>query len=228
MRPARRQVHKKETVALRLRAHSTDVADPETELMLRVAGGDDRAFEALVHAVLPRLMGYFRRMGARRSEAEDFAQETLMKVYRARSSYVAKAKFTTYLFRIARNHWIDVLRHRRIQPKAWSMDQAPPGDEEGSSRRDVPGREPTGATGVRRQELGDLLEAAVASLRPEHQEIFVLSQVEGLRYQEIGAILGIPVGTVKSRVHAAVQHLRAWLRERGSSLDPHQLGLSTM
>ena len=88
--------------------------DPETELMLRVAAGDDEAFEQLVVRMLPRLEGYFRRLGADPARAEDCAQEVLMKVYRARARYQARARFTTYLFHVARNHWIDRYRHERI------------------------------------------------------------------------------------------------------------------
>ena len=98
------------------------VQDPLTELMLRVAAGDRAAFAPLVEQVYPRLVGYFRRLGARADEAEDGAQEVLVKVYRARRKYVAKARFTTYAFRIARNHWIDRLRHEGIQP---TTDQSP-------------------------------------------------------------------------------------------------------
>jgi DNA-directed RNA polymerase specialized sigma24 family protein len=117
------------------------VADEETELMLRVAAGDERAFERLVGLVLPRLLGYFRRLGADRASA-------------------AGARL---------------------------------------------------AGG----ELAGALEAAIASLGEEHREVFLLAQVDGLRYQEIGEILGIPVGTVKSRVFSAVREIRAWLGARG-------------
>ena len=61
------------------------MADRDTELMLLVAGGDEAAFEPLVRRVLPRLLGFFRRLGADASIAEDCAQEVLLKVYRARA-----------------------------------------------------------------------------------------------------------------------------------------------
>ncbi|MGE0193267.1 MAG: RNA polymerase sigma factor [Planctomycetota bacterium] len=189
--------------------------DPLTELMLRVAAGDRAAFAPLVELVYPRLVGYFRRLGARPDEAEDGAQEVLVKVYRARRSYVAKARFTTYAFRIARNHWIDRLRHEGIQPNTISADLRGDAEEGSTLASRLPGTEAPPPESLAGGELGRALEEALASLPPDLLEVWTLSQVEGLRYQEIGEILEIPVGTVKSRVHAAVRRLRAWLSARG-------------
>jgi RNA polymerase sigma-70 factor (ECF subfamily) len=188
------------------------VADEETELMLRVAAGDERAFERLVGLVLPRLLGYFRRLGADRASAEDCAQEVLLKVYRVREAYEPRARFVTYLFHVARNHWIDVYRHERLLPRPVAGTPAR-GEEEGSF--DPPGTSTDPGARLAGGELAGALEAAIASLGEEHREVFLLAQVDGLRYQEIGEILGIPVGTVKSRVFSAVREIRAWLGARG-------------
>jgi RNA polymerase sigma factor (sigma-70 family) len=99
-----------------------DHADLETDLMRRVAADEPGAFERLVDRMLPRLLGYLRRLGAGREEAEDLSQEVLLKVYRARRDYVAKARFATYLFHVARNCWIDFYRHRRVGPATVSTD----------------------------------------------------------------------------------------------------------
>ncbi len=190
------------------------MADDETELMLRVAAGDDAAYETLVVRILPRLEGYFRRMGADPTLAEDCAQEVFVKVYKARASYVARAKFTTYLFHIARNHWIDVYRHRKAQPPTVPVDRGgDDGDRRGAG--DLPGPDAAPEETLRGQEITAALERAVEALGAEHREVFVLSQVEGLRYQEIGRILDIPVGTVKSRMHAAVRQVRRALEREG-------------
>ncbi len=189
------------------------MADRDTELMLRVAAGDEGAFEPLVRSVLPRLIGYFRRLGADASMAEDCAQDALLKVYRARAKYTARARFTTYLFHIARNHWIDVYRHRRAGPGMVSAD-AFGGDEDGRKPEfEGPPAEPS--ADADHAELLAALERAVGTLNTEHHEVFVLARVENLRYQEIGEILAIPVGTVKSRMHAAWRHIRAALSREG-------------
>ncbi|MDJ0976198.1 MAG: sigma-70 family RNA polymerase sigma factor [Planctomycetota bacterium] len=183
--------------------------------MLRVAAGDDAAFEELVGRVLPRLLGYFRRLGADRTFAEDCAQEVFVKVYRARAGYVARARFMTYLFHVARNYWIDVYRHRKSQPPPLSADQLREPGEGGSLLAELAASADTPDAGVRGAEAGAALSRAIERLPAEQREVFVLAQVEGLKYQDIGRILEIPVGTVKSRMHAAVRGLRGALRREG-------------
>jgi len=191
------------------------VTDEETRLMQRVAAGDAAAFTALVERVLPRLLGYFRRLGADSALAEDCAQEVLLKIYRVRTRYRARARFITYLFHVARNHWIDVYRHRKAGPATVSAD-APGKEGEGLGLSgDLEGSAPAPSAGAEGRELARALERAIGALGPEHREVFVLAQVESLRYQEIANILGIPVGTVKSRMHAAVRQVRERLVREG-------------
>lgn len=188
--------------------------DEETELMLRVAAGEVAAFTPLVERVLPRLLGYFRRLGADAALAEDCAQETLLRVYRHRERYVAKARFVTYLFHVARNHWIDVYRHRRAGPTMISADAGGGKDGEGIAR-DLPAAATAPDERERAHELRRALDAAIGALGTEHREVFVLAQIEGLKYQEIGEILSIPVGTVKSRMHTATRQVREALIRGG-------------
>ncbi len=196
------------------RRHSRDVDDELTALMLRAQAGEGGAFETLVELVYPRLVAWFRRLGARPDEAEDGAQEVLLKIYRARANYVARARFTTYAFRVARNHWIDARRHQSIQPPTMSAD-ASAGDDESSLAGRLPGAEAAPPRRLEDAELGQAIADAVAALPAPLREVWALSQVEGLRYEGIGEILGIPLGTVKSRAFAAVRRLRDWLSERG-------------
>src|SRR5262245_35008642 len=179
--------------------------------MRRVAADEPAAFERLVGRVLPRLLGYFRRMGADPALAEDCAQDVLLKLYRVRRDYVPRARFVTFLLHVARNHWIDVYRHRRLGPVTVSADAGRPGEEgePGSLAGALPGREADVGARADRGALRDALDLALTRLSDEHREAFVLAHVETLRYEEIGLLLGIPVGTVKSRVHAAVLQLRA-------------------
>jgi RNA polymerase sigma-70 factor (ECF subfamily) len=191
------------------------VTDEETELMLRVAAGDVAAFETLVGRVLPRLVGYFRRMGADRALAEDCSQEVLVKVYRVRDRYVPKARFMTYLFHVARNHWIDVYRHAKAGPQTISSDLPTGGEDEGTLGSDLPGAPADPSEGASRSELAKAIHRALEALGTEHREVFVLAQVEGLKYEEIADLVGIPIGTVKSRMHAAVRLVREALRREG-------------
>ncbi len=178
--------------------------------MLRLAAGEEDLFPVLVERVLPRLLGYFRRLGADPATAEDCAQEVLFKVYRHRHGYTARARFLTYLFHIARNHWIDVYRHRRAGPTFVSGAAGAEGPDL-LDAQPAPAPAPAGEQG----DLGALLREGVAALTPEQREVFVLAQSGTLPYEEISRILKIPVGTIKSRMHAAIRHLREFLRRRG-------------
>jgi RNA polymerase sigma-70 factor (ECF subfamily) len=196
------------------------LSDEERELMRRVAADEPAAFERLVERVLPRLLGYFRRMGADRAFAEDCAQDVLLKLYRVRKEYVPKARFVTFLLHVARNHWIDVYRHRRLGPVTVSADAGRPGDEDGPGTlaATLPARGLELGAAADLERLRAALDGALATLSDEHREAFVLAHLETLRYEEIGTLLGIPVGTVKSRVHAAVLQLREALTRQG--LEP--------
>ncbi len=191
--------------------------DEEAELMLKVAADEPSAFEALVTRVLPRLLGFFRHLGADRSQAEDLAQDVFLKLYRGRRSYTQRARFTTYLLHVARNHWIDVYRHRRLGPTLLSTDAPASRQEEegGSLGASLPGPSPDPAQGAEQSALRLGLEQALSELEGGQREVFVLAHVHGLRYEEIAAVLEIPVGTVKSRVHTATRLLRKALERLG-------------
>ena len=146
--------------------------------------------------------------------SEDCAQEVLLRVYRHRERYEAKARFVTYLFHVARNHWIDIYRHRKAGPTTLSADVAL-GDDGSSLAGELQAPPESPGAAADRAELRAALERAIAALGDEHRQVFVLAQVEGLRYQEIGEILGVPVGTVKSRMHAAHRQIREALAREG-------------
>ena len=191
--------------------------DPDAEEMLAARTGDVQAFTRLVERWVRPLAGFFRRLGADGSTAEDCTQEVFLKLYRTRAAYEARARFSTYLFSIARHHWIDVIRHRAAGPRTVSTegsgsagDDAPAGI---AARLIAPGIGPE--RGAEGDEAVVALRRAVARLDPDQREILALTRGEGLKYQEIARILGIPVGTVKSRVHTVLRVLREALREQG-------------
>lgn len=193
------------------------LADEDSDLMRRVAADEPAAFERLVERMLPRLLGYFRRMGADRALAEDCTQEVLFKIYRVRREYVPRARFVTYLLHIARNHWIDVYRHRRLGPITVSSDAGGGSEEDdaGGLSGSFAARPDHSGNAADAAHLKGALDAALGDLSAEHREAFVLAHLETLRYEEIGALLGVPVGTVKSRVHTAIRLLREGLKRRG-------------
>lgn len=193
------------------------MSDPESDLMLRVKAGEEGAFARLVARFLRPLVSFFHRLGADPSTAEDCAQEVFVKVYRTRAVYEVRAKFSTFLFSIARHHWIDVVRHRAAGPTTVSSDAPHAGGGEAGERASdgFESRGDAPDSGVSDAELARAIRAAVADLPAEQREVFALTQVEGLRYEEIAVILKVPVGTVKSRMHTAVRTLRARLAREG-------------
>ncbi|MCZ7649490.1 MAG: sigma-70 family RNA polymerase sigma factor [Planctomycetota bacterium] len=182
-------------------------SDPE--LMADFAGGDESAFDKLVKRHQVGLLNYFFRLLWDRTLAEDLTQEVFLRLYTHREEYEPRAKFTTYLYRIGRNCWIDYLRRTKAERKTRSLDAQ---DEEGRSLSEaVAARAEDPRSTVGKDELTEAVIEAIDALPEDHKLVFILSEVQGMKYQEIGETLGIPVGTVKSRMFHALKRLREHL-----------------
>jgi RNA polymerase sigma-70 factor (ECF subfamily) len=138
-----------------------------------------------------------------------------LRIFRHAANYAETAKFTTFLYTIARNLWIDHVRAHAVEPRAASLDASPSDGESTlsdclpASARSRPDRQ------VELAELDAQLRAALDALPEDHRLVVVFSEVCGMRYQEIAALMKIPVGTVKSRMHTAVFQLRQLLSKKG-------------
>lgn len=175
--------------------------DPDAELMLAVRDGDDGAFAKLVERHRRPLMNFFHRMGVNITDAEDMAQQTFIRLYRHRGIYRQTAKFTTWLYLIARQVRADEIRasmRRERLRKALK--------QEIEAEAAMPRPEP-------RFGLRDDLQAALQTLDEGHRAAVVLGLVQDLPYKEVSGILGIPVGTVKSRIFHALKQLRVYLEK---------------
>ena len=185
----------------------------DTELMERFGVGDDAAFQEIVRRYHRPLLNFFWRRCYDRDLAEDYTQEVFLRLVRHRGRWRPQAKFTTYLFRIAENYWIDRYRSRKAAPGMVSL-ATPVSDDGGELENSVSGvsREP--GLGAADRERGQAIQEAVARLTKDQRAVFLLAETKGFKYAQIAERLGIPVGTVKSRMHAAVTRLRGMLRER--------------
>jgi RNA polymerase sigma-70 factor (ECF subfamily) len=187
--------------------------DSDESLMLRYRDGEVRAFELLVTRHRKPVFNFILRFVRDTAQAEDVTQETFLRLIKGADAYERQAKFTTWLYTIARNLCIDAARRGKHR-KAASLD-APLGDDDGSaSLLDLV---PDGGLGVDRQaqsrELAVRMRAAIEALPDEQREIFLLREVADLQFNEIAAVVGCPENTVKSRMRYALEKLREALEE---------------
>lgn len=173
--------------------------DEDVPLMLDAARDSEGAFTALVQKHQKPLLNFFGRMGAT-FECEDLVQETFLRLYRFRQSYRPTARFATFLYHLARNVWADFGR------KIFRIDRLAAKYED-----DI--RSNTGFHPDHSEESPDV-EAALDQLSPKLREAIVLNVYQGLRYQEVADVLGIPLGTVKSRINLAMAALKDILRRK--------------
>jgi len=168
------------------------------DLLQRVAQDrDSEAFHTLFQTFAPRVKSYMMRQGADANTAEELAQETLLTVWRKAALYSGdKGSPTTWIFTIARNLRIDRLRREAI----WY--ELPDGHDEEPSD-DAPPDE-----AVSDRERQERVRRALATLPPDQHEVVALSFVDGLSHSEIAERLGLPLGTVKSRMRLAYQKVR--------------------
>ena len=171
--------------------------EPEPATVRAAAAGDVRAFEELVRTYQVHVWRFLKHLLGDHDLAEDLTQETFIRVYRRLDGFRFQAKFSTWVFQVARNVAVDSLRasarRRRIVE---AVEPAPP--------------TPDAATRVE-------VATAIATLTPKLREAFVLVEAQGLTYREAGQVLGVPEGTVKSRVFHAREGLVRWFTVGDSS-----------
>ncbi len=188
---------------------------PDAELMAMSADGDDSAFAEIVSRYQDVLLNFFMRKGVSFADGQDLAQRTLLRLWRYRHRYEPTAKFTTFLFLLAGQVAIDFIRaegrrnglQEDLEREAEA--EATAGTMHSAGETSVVCRpaEPDDAQGER-------VRRAVASLPPGLRDVVELGVFQDLPYAEVSEILGIPVGTVKSRMFNALKKLKELMNER--------------
>lgn len=176
----------------------TDRAATDYELVQRYLDGDGAAFEELMSAHEDRVFGVCLRMLRDRDAALDATQETFITVLRKADRFAGRAAFSTWLYRVAMNTCYDALRRRKRKPESQLPEHHDPPDRSAEDTLEA-------------VELRPDLEAALAGLPVEFRAAVVLVDVEGLAITDAAELLGIPVGTVKSRVFRGRKLLAAEL-----------------
>jgi RNA polymerase sigma-70 factor (ECF subfamily) len=179
-------------------------------LAMRAARGDMDAFTQLIRRYERPVIGFCYRMTGSRSDAEDVAQETFLRLYRALTRITQQASFSTLVFGIARNAALNHLRGRkRHTRKIAAFEQAPPWPANQAQRPDQ---------GAHSRDVAALLEAGLAALPLELREALILREYQEFDYQRIAEVLGCPVGTVRSRIARAREQMRRYLLANGDEL----------
>jgi RNA polymerase sigma-70 factor (ECF subfamily) len=179
--------------------------------MRRFQAGDADAFTQLYERHLRGLLNFFFRLCWDASLSEDFAQEVLLRVYKSGKQWEPNAKFTTFLYRIARNFWIDHCRLLSTQKEKVSLNAEVAGEGELSLIDRLPDDIKPPEDDLDRREVYGAIMKALEQLPEEQRMVFVLSEIEEMKYQEIAEVMEVPVGTIKSRMHTAVAKLQELL-----------------
>jgi RNA polymerase sigma-70 factor (ECF subfamily) len=184
----------------------------DAALMLRVAAGDESSFNTLVQKYHRPMIHFLYRMVHTQAVAEELAQEVFLRVYRARESYRAEARFSTWLYRIATNLAVNHARDTRHERSAQTVYLDEP-DPETGTKPDVASGEPSVEQELLREEKFGQIRAHVMAL-PERQRMAVLMhKYQGMDYRQIGEVLKLSESATKSLLFRAYQTLRDKLKD---------------
>jgi RNA polymerase sigma-70 factor, ECF subfamily len=192
----------------------------EARLVVQALAGSQSAFEQIVHRYQRPVISLIARITGDYALAEDLAQDTFVKAFRSLAAFDTTRRFSPWLFRIAHNTAVDAMRRSRppsVATDATWIARVGGGSRQAQSRgsgQDEPVA-PPGPDPVEVQELGRALAAALAALRPDQRAAIALRYENGLSFDEIGTVLGVPEVTARSHVHRARKALARLLTASG-------------
>ena len=192
-------------------------ADGDFRLVERAQRGDLGSYDELVTRHRGKIFAMIRNMIHQEADAWDLSQEVFIKAWQALPRFEAKAKFSTWLYRIAHNVVYDWTRKRRIDSAGELNDEIFERERIDSSSMTTPSGGDTPDETMSRGELRVKIEAALAKLSEDHREVVVLKDVQGLSYKEIADVMACSIGTVMSRLFYARQKLQTMLKDEYES-----------
>ena len=170
--------------------------------------GDEAAFGELVQKYQKRVYALTVRMCPTPELAEEAAQEAFLSAWQGLPFFRGDAAFSTWLYRLASNACVDLLRKER-RHQGTSLDDDTVGVE-------IPDTKPTPEEAAETKELRAQIEAGLRQLSPEHRAVLILREIQQLNYEEIADALSLDLGTVKSRISRGRRQLRDFLKEQGN------------
>lgn len=170
----------------------------DEQLMLRLKNGDKKAFSALVERYRDRIVSYAYRMVGNSELAQDVAQEAFVRVYKSAGTFRDDGRFSPWLYKIAGNVSLSERSKRAKEALNVDYDSLEDTNDSGVVVEDQ----------VLAKITGEQLSRGIAKLSAQHKTVLVMHIYQGLTYVEIGEAIGIPTGTVKSRLFYAIRKLR--------------------
>ncbi|QEG29038.1 ECF RNA polymerase sigma-E factor [Gemmata obscuriglobus] len=178
------------------------MSDDDRRLIAECLGGQRDAFGTLVSRYQTRLYNSALRLVNSPEDAADVVQDAFLSAYQALSSFKGDAEFFTWLYRIAFNIAVSLKRKRRPSVSLENYSQQTGLDPDDPSEYVKP------SAALERTEDERQLHGAIARLSSEHREVLLLKDIDGLKYEDIAEALGVPIGTIRSRLHRARLELR--------------------
>ncbi|MGD1979538.1 MAG: sigma-70 family RNA polymerase sigma factor [Akkermansiaceae bacterium] len=186
---------------------------PDLDLIKSSQKGETRAFETLVTRHRGKVYAMIQNMIKNEADAWDLSQEVFLKVWRALPKFEARAKFSTWLYRITHNVVYDWLRKRKIDSAGELDDTILKESDIAAGSRTGPSVNERPDQALANSELGERINAALATLSAEHRETVLLREVQGFDYKEIAKVMECSLGTVMSRLYYARKKLQALLSD---------------
>lgn len=185
--------------------------DPDAALMLRVKQGDTAAFTELVAKYQQPVMNVVHRILRDATEAEDITQNVFVQVHKSAHRYEISAKFSTWLFTIARNLCLNEIRRRSRHP-AESLDATHTDDDDQPLRQYEDKKNFSPPESLLQGELAQKIEAALAALPENQRTAILLCRRDEMSYEEIAKILGCSLSATKSLIHRGRETLKEKLK----------------
>jgi RNA polymerase sigma-70 factor (ECF subfamily) len=200
-------------------APGASVEDPDGDfrLVARAQQGDMSAYDALVTRHRGRIFAMIRNMIHQEADAWDLSQEVFIKAWQALPRFEAKARFSTWLYRIAHNAVYDWTRRRKIESVGELNDGIFERERIDSASFTTPSGGETPDDSLVQGELRAKIAVALGKISPEHREVVLLKDVQGLSYKEIAVVMSCEIGTVMSRLYYARQKLQTLLKDEYES-----------
>ena len=181
----------------------------EQEWINAARAGDQDAFAEVIQLYEKRVLALTQRMCKNPEDAAEAAQEAFFAAWQGLKRFRGESSFSTWLYRLASNACVDLLRREGRRQAAASLD-----DED--LNLDMPASLPSPQEEAERRELREQIEKGLQTLPPEYRAVLVLREIHQLHYEEIAEALGVDVGTVKSRISRGRKRLRGFLLESGN------------